>query len=193
VNKNAPSLSRIIVMIAFAFSCFAILLYLWVSFGGGVPLQAKGYRITAPFPEATTLANESDVRISGVKVGEVKTKELDLKGNATKVVMEIEPKYAPLPVNTRAILRQKTLLGETYVELTPGDRTADKIPDGGSLKATPSSSTRSSARSTPRRGARSRPGSTSRARPWGHAGPTSTRHSATWRRSPRTPTRCSRC
>jgi len=134
VNKNAPSLSRIVVMIAFAFSCFAILLYLWVSFGGGVPLQAKGYRISAPFPEATTLANESDVRISGVKVGEVKTKDLNLKGNATKVVMEIEPKYAPLPVDTRAILRQKTLLGETYVELTPGDRSGDKIPDGGSLE-----------------------------------------------------------
>jgi phospholipid/cholesterol/gamma-HCH transport system substrate-binding protein len=134
VNKNAPSLSRIFVMIAFAFSCFAILLYLWLTFGGSVPLAAKGYRVAAPFPEATTLAQEADVRISGVKVGEVKTKDLDLSGNATKVVMEIKAKYAPLPVDTKATLRQKTLLGETYVELTPGSRSADKIPDGGSLK-----------------------------------------------------------
>src|SRR3954451_8627611 len=120
-------------MIAFAFSCFAILLYLWLTFGGSVPLAAKGYRVSAPFPEATTLAQEAELSIWGVKVGEVKTKHLDLQGNATKVVMEIEPKYAPLPVDTRAILRQKTLLGETYVELTPGSRTAAKIPDGGSL------------------------------------------------------------
>src|SRR5215207_6993458 len=111
-------------MIAFAFSCFAILLYLWLTFGGGVPLAAKGYRVTAPFPEATTLAQEADVRISGVKVGEGKTKD----------VMEVEAKYAPLPVDTKAILRQETLLGETDVELPPGSRTADKIPDGGSLE-----------------------------------------------------------
>ena len=77
MNKQAPSIGRMVVMIGFAFSCFAILLYLWLAFGGSVPLQPKGYRITAPFPEATTLANESDVRISGVKVGEVKRKELD--------------------------------------------------------------------------------------------------------------------
>jgi virulence factor Mce-like protein len=133
VNKNAPSPARIAVMIGFAFSCFAILLYLWLTFGGSVPLASKGYRVTAPFPEATTLAQEADVRISGVKVGEVKTKELDLKGNSTEVVMEIEPKYAPLPVDTKAILRQKTLLGETYVELTPGSPGADKIDDGGAL------------------------------------------------------------
>src|SRR3954468_12021840 len=122
-------------MIAFAFSCFAILLYLWLTFGGSVPLAAKEYRVSAPFPEATTLAQEADVRISGVKVGEVKTKNLDLHGNATKVVMEIDAKYAPLPADTKAILRQKTLLGETYVELTPGSSSADKIPDGGALKA----------------------------------------------------------
>ena len=76
MNKNPPSIGRMLVMVGFAASCFAILLYLWLTFGGSVPLQAKGYRITANFPEATTLANESDVRISGVKVGEVKTKEL---------------------------------------------------------------------------------------------------------------------
>jgi phospholipid/cholesterol/gamma-HCH transport system substrate-binding protein len=134
VNKTAPSFSRILVMVGFAFSCCAILLYLWLTFGGGVPLSAKGYRIKAPFPEAATLAQEADVRISGVKVGEVKTKDLDLNGNATTVVMEIEPKYAPLAADTKATLRQKTLLGETYVELSPGSRSGPKIQDGGSLK-----------------------------------------------------------
>ena len=134
MNKQAPSFGRLFAMITFALSCFAILLYLWIAFGGSVPLQPKGYRVTAPFPEAATLANESDVRISGVKVGEVKRKDLDREGNATDVLMQIEPRYAPLPSDTRAILRQKTLLGETYVELTPGSRSAPPIPDNGSLK-----------------------------------------------------------
>src|SRR5687767_3512926 len=100
-------------MIGFAFSCFAILLYLWLAFGGSSPLAAKGYRIHVVFPEATTLLQEADVRISGVKVGEVKTKELEKEAVATNAVLEIEPRYAPLPKDTKAILRQKTLLGET--------------------------------------------------------------------------------
>ena len=41
--------------------------------------------------------------------------------------------YAPIPNDTRAILRQKTLLGETYVELTPGTRGAKKLSDGATL------------------------------------------------------------
>jgi virulence factor Mce-like protein len=120
-------------MVAFAASCLAILLYLWVAFGGAVPLAPQGYRITANFPEATTLANESDVRISGVKVGEVKTKQLSADKSSTEVVLEIESRYSPLPKNTRAILRQKSLLGETYVELTPGSRNAGVIDEGGQI------------------------------------------------------------
>ncbi len=42
-------------------------------------------------------------------------------------------KYAPIPRGTRAILRTKTLLGETYIELTPGDRNGPELPDGGTL------------------------------------------------------------
>ena len=45
------------------------------------------------------------------------------------------PKYAPLPSDAQAMLRQKTLLGETYVELTPGTERAEKLPEGGRLAA----------------------------------------------------------
>ena len=49
----------------------AILLYLWLTFGGSIPLRSEGYRFTVKFPEATQLAQEADVRISGVNVGKV--------------------------------------------------------------------------------------------------------------------------
>jgi virulence factor Mce-like protein len=51
-------------------------------------------------------------------------------------VIQLESRYAPLPSDSRAILRQKTLLGETYVELTPGTKTAQKIPENGHLRTT---------------------------------------------------------
>ena len=41
-------------------------------------------------------------------------------GARTIVEVELEEPYAPIAKDTRAILRQKTLLGETYLELSPG-------------------------------------------------------------------------
>jgi virulence factor Mce-like protein len=128
VQKTRPSFGRLAAMTLFAFSCFAILLFVWKSFGGPSPLAPTQYRFSADFAEAVQLADSADVRISGVKVGRVTT--IELQGDRTRAEMEVEPRYAPLPRNTRAILRQKTLLGETYVELTPGDRSAGMLPDG---------------------------------------------------------------
>jgi virulence factor Mce-like protein len=133
--KEAPSLGKMIGMIAFTLSCVAILLYLWLVFGGSVPLRPEGYRFEVKFPEATQLAQEADVRISGVNVGKVKRKEPDRSTGLTKAELELDAKYAPIPADSRAILRQKTLLGETYVELTPGDRGGKKLADGGTLSS----------------------------------------------------------
>ncbi len=119
MQKQGPTVTRILIAIGFTISCFALALFLWIAFGGAVPLKAEGYRITVPFEEATTLATESDVRISGISVGKVKSIELGDQGLA-EAELEIQAEYAPLPMDTQAILRQKTLLGETYVELTPG-------------------------------------------------------------------------
>jgi phospholipid/cholesterol/gamma-HCH transport system substrate-binding protein len=126
MQKQAPSIGRILIAVGFTLSCFGLILFLWIAFGGPIPLKPESYRITAYFPEATTLAQESDVRIGGVSVGKVKALELAppdqrVAGNdTTEAVLEIRPEFAPISEDAKAILRQKTLLGETYVELTPG-------------------------------------------------------------------------
>jgi ABC-type transporter Mla subunit MlaD len=131
MQKQAPSVGRILVAVGFTLSCFGLILFLWLAFGGPIPLKPKSYRITAYFPEATQLAVESDVRIGGVSVGKVKATELappDQRVNGrdtTEAIIEIEPEFAPISEDARAILRQKTLLGETYVELTSGTEPAD--------------------------------------------------------------------
>ena len=133
MDKQSPGILRILAMVVFTLSCFGLLLFLWLSFGGPVPLKPKQYRLRVHFPEAATLAQEADVRIAGVNVGKVKKKELDKSGNSTTVTLDIKRSFAPIPRDTRAILRQKTLLGETYVELTPGNRRSGKLPDGAFL------------------------------------------------------------
>lgn len=133
MNKQAPSAGRILTMIAFAASCIGLLLYLWISFGGTTSLGARGYEISAEFAQATELGSQADVRISGVNVGKVISVGLDRRTGLTRAVMEIDSQFAPRPADTRAILRQKTLLGETYIELSPGTPTGRKLPDGAQL------------------------------------------------------------
>ena len=133
MNKAAPSFGRIAAMVVFALSCFGLLLFLWLAFGGAIPLKPQGYRVEVSFAEATQLATEADVRISGVPVGRVKTIEPDNETGRSIVVIELDSAYAPLPSDAQAILRQKTLLGETYIELTPGSADADPVPEGGTL------------------------------------------------------------
>jgi phospholipid/cholesterol/gamma-HCH transport system substrate-binding protein len=133
MQKQAPSPARVMVMAGFALSCFGLILFLWLAFGGPIPLQPKGYRFTVSFNEAGQLSQEADVRISGVSVGKVKAVDADPKTGLSDATIELEQRYAPLPRNTRTMLRQKTLLGETYVELTPGSKGAGTIPEGGRL------------------------------------------------------------
>jgi phospholipid/cholesterol/gamma-HCH transport system substrate-binding protein len=133
MNKQAPSAARILTMVAFAGSCVGLLLFLWLSFGGSIPLAPEGYRFNVEFDQAISLASQSDVRISGVSVGKVISVTLDRRTGLTHAVIEIDKQYAPRPADTKAILRQKTLLGETYVSLSPGSPTGPKLPDGGTL------------------------------------------------------------
>src|SRR5919204_4285592 len=132
METRPPTITRILVAIGFALSCFALALFLWISFGGPLPLKAEGYRFTVPFNEATQLAEQSDVRISGVTVGKVKSIDLGDNGLADATI-QLDSRYAPIPADTRAILRQKTLLGETFVELTPGNEKGPTLPEGGTL------------------------------------------------------------
>jgi phospholipid/cholesterol/gamma-HCH transport system substrate-binding protein len=133
MQKQAPSIARILVAAGFALSCFGLLLFIWISFGGPTPFKAKRYEFTADFPEAVTLAKQSDVRIGGVSVGKVQSLSLPPRGNFTEATIALDPQFAPIPTDTRAILRQKTLLGETYIELTGGSADSPKLGDGGHL------------------------------------------------------------
>jgi phospholipid/cholesterol/gamma-HCH transport system substrate-binding protein len=130
--KTAPRVWQLGVMCAFVLSCFGVLLYLWLAFGGSSPLQPQGYRFSVHFPEATQLAQQADVRIAGVPVGKVVKIERG-PANTTEATIEMKARYAPVPRDARAILRTKTLLGETFVDLAPGSEGAGKLAEGGTL------------------------------------------------------------
>ena len=77
MQTQAPNLRRLLVMVLFALSCFGLLLFVWLSFGGAIPLKPHGYRVKVAIPEATSLGLEADVRVAGVSIGKVRQKDLD--------------------------------------------------------------------------------------------------------------------
>ena len=100
MQKRAPTLGNLLVIILFVLSCFGLLLFLWESFGGPVPLKAKGYRLTVSFPRTLALAEQSDVRISGVEVGHVVSLKLAQDGR-TQATLELAGQYAPIRARRR--------------------------------------------------------------------------------------------
>ena len=97
MSRSAPKPGQLITMVLFALSCFCLLLFLWISFGGATPFAGEGYRVVAEFNQATALATQSDVRISGVSVGKVISIGLDKKTGLSRAVMEIQSRFAPRP------------------------------------------------------------------------------------------------
>jgi phospholipid/cholesterol/gamma-HCH transport system substrate-binding protein len=133
MSTHPPSITKIVTMVLFAFSCAGLLLFLWLSFGGTVPFNPQGYQFEVAFPDAVQLAPQSDVRIAGVSVGTVISTNLDPQGNRTLATIQMDDQFAPIRSNALAILRTKTLLGEAYVQLTTGTPAARYLTDGGTL------------------------------------------------------------
>ena len=133
METHTPSMTRVLTMVLFALSCVGLLLFLWVEFGGTIPFNPKGYQVRISFPNAQQLAEQADVRIAGVSVGKVIKKELDPQGNRLVATIQMDKKFSPVRSDARAILRQKTILGETYLEITPGSPNAPPVPDNGLL------------------------------------------------------------
>jgi phospholipid/cholesterol/gamma-HCH transport system substrate-binding protein len=136
---QAPKRSAVFAALAFTLSCIGLMIFVWTQFGGTIPFSPEGYRIHALFKETGLLVPNADVRISGVNVGKVTA--VQARGVNSYVTIDIKQAYAPIPVDSRAILRQKTLLGEAYVELSPGTGSGPKFHDGGTIPATQVEST----------------------------------------------------
>jgi ABC-type transporter Mla subunit MlaD len=121
----------LVLPVAFGLTCAVLTLLVFHAFGGRLPLEAKGYRVTVPLPQASNLVTGSDVQIAGVKVGEVVG--VRRAGNGAQATLELQRAYAPLRSGARLVPRTKTLLGEGYVEIAPGPRAAGAIRDGGTI------------------------------------------------------------
>lgn len=114
----------------FAAACLAIFLRLFVLAGGQVRLS-EPYSFDAVLPSAVALVKGSDVRIAGVDVGTVRS--IADRGGSIVARVELDGEHAPIRRDARLRVRTKTLVGESYIAITPGSAHAAELPDGGTL------------------------------------------------------------
>ena len=111
------------------------LAFYYVTAGGRLPLAGHLYTVTAQVQDPQGLLKHADVRAAGVKVGSVSniTNMATPTGTIAEVQMQLNGNYAPIYRNATVLVRQKTLVGENYIEITRGLPKYGQLPDGGAL------------------------------------------------------------
>ena len=108
--------------------------YLSIKLGKMEVLGGEGYEIQAVFSNSGGLKAGSSVVIAGVEVGRVK--EVALEDYRARVVLHL-PSHLKIQDDAIASVKTKGLIGEKYLEITPGG--ADKIiPPEGRIRDTQS-------------------------------------------------------
>jgi phospholipid/cholesterol/gamma-HCH transport system substrate-binding protein len=89
---------------------------------------ADGYEISAEFGSTGGLVVGDDVRISGIKVGQITRQQLDPVTFVARISMVIDPAIK-LPADSSARITAASLLGGNVLELLPG-AALDNLKDG---------------------------------------------------------------
>jgi phospholipid/cholesterol/gamma-HCH transport system substrate-binding protein len=98
---------------------------------GGADLGDHPYTVKAEFRDVLDLVPQSGVKVNEVPVGRVEDIQLAPDGWTAEVTMRVNGDVE-LPANALAMLRQSSLLGEKYVELSspPSGQAQGKLADG---------------------------------------------------------------
>jgi phospholipid/cholesterol/gamma-HCH transport system substrate-binding protein len=108
--------------------------YISIKLGKMEILGDKGYEVEAVFANSGGLKTGSSVVIAGVDVGRVK--EIALDDYQARVVLNL-PLNVKIQEDAIASIKTKGLIGEKYVEITPGGA-EELIQPGGRIRDTQS-------------------------------------------------------
>ena len=110
----------------------ACLAYLSIKLGRMEIIGDKGYKLYAEFSEIGGLKNGASVEIAGVEIGRVKN--ISLSDYQAKIELQINS-AVKIQEDSIAAVKTKGLLGEKYIQVSPG---GDEriIPPGGKIRET---------------------------------------------------------
>ena len=112
-EHGAEALIGLLVVIVAAWFAY----YAWERTGGG--RVANAVQVTALFPNANGIAVGTDVRVAGLKIGQVSGLKLDPQSYQADVMLAIDP-TAKVPSDSSAAITSEGVLGGNYISLVPG-------------------------------------------------------------------------
>ncbi len=116
----------------FVLAGLACLGYLTIKLGKMEILGGKGYEVHAIFSNSGGLKTGSAIVLAGVEVGRVKS--ITLENYQARVILSLQSDVK-LQEDAIASIKTRGLVGEKYIEITPGG--SDKfIPHGGKIRET---------------------------------------------------------
>jgi phospholipid/cholesterol/gamma-HCH transport system substrate-binding protein len=116
---------------------FALITMIGVSFVGARYARLdrlvldKSYAVTAHFAESGGIFTGAEVAYRGVTVGQVSDMKLTDRG--VDVVLNIEKKYQDIPRRTKAVVANRSAVGEQYVDLQPETKQRPYLADGSEI------------------------------------------------------------
>ena len=122
-------------LVGFALFCLiGMLAYFSLRLGQVNFFANEGYTVQAVFTTAGGLQTGAVVELAGVEIGRVE--QIDLTDYPARVKLRISDDV-PLNEDAKAAIKSKGLIGERYVEISPG-RASNRLASGGQLRDTES-------------------------------------------------------
>jgi phospholipid/cholesterol/gamma-HCH transport system substrate-binding protein len=129
---SAARLKALSIVVAFFVMCFAIFIWFLQGTATRVPLiSPTGYVTKITIKDVDNLVPASKVRIAGVEVGEVRTMtQRPPDGVQVEFAIDLTA-AAPLHQGVKVLVGNKSLIGDTYLDVIDG--TGAAFPDGSTL------------------------------------------------------------
>ncbi len=101
-------------------------------FLGGIGLKEKTYHVYALFNSAKTMDKGADVRMAGVRIGNVESIELTDTNKARINLLILN--NVKIPADSTVAVTNSGVIGDNYVDVIPG-KSSEFVADGGQLMA----------------------------------------------------------
>jgi phospholipid/cholesterol/gamma-HCH transport system substrate-binding protein len=113
---------------------FALIAVVGVAYVGGTYAGldrlffSRGYQVTVQLADSGGIFTNAEVTYRGVAIGRVTA--LHLSDTGLDVVLDIEDGTPPIPADTRAVVANRSAVGEQYVDLVPTHDGGPTLADG---------------------------------------------------------------
>ncbi|NBH07488.1 MlaD family protein [Amycolatopsis sp. SID8362] len=131
-NQTRRPLYRLRLLIVVVVACAGVT-------GGALGAADRGQpgaiTIVARFTDASPLVPGNEVKVNGVKVGQVAAMTVADGGKEAAVALSLDPAALPVHHDAKVTLKPVSILGERYLDLDRGTPSAPVLQDGDTLPA----------------------------------------------------------